>query len=178
MVIQIRQPQPEDGAALWQLVKDAGTLEVNSPYMYVLFAAHFSDTCLIAEEGDQALGLIIGYRPPRTPEVVFVWQVAVAATARGRGLGHRLLRRLADTTSEQGVRFLEASVTPSNAASRALFRSLARELDTECRVEPFMSNSLFPQAHEAEELFRIGPFGQDLSITEVDRQVVTARADQ
>lgn len=161
--IRFRSPTPEDGADLWRLVRDAGTLELNSPYTYILMASHFADTCLVAEadeaaDGDDPLGLVIAYRPPTHRDAVFVWQVAVSPAARGRGLGRRLLEELVERLRPAGVRFLEASVTPGNEASRALFRSLAREAGVPCRVEEFMTEDLFPEAHEAEELFRIGPF--------------------
>jgi L-2,4-diaminobutyric acid acetyltransferase len=148
----------EDGATLWRLVQDAGTLELNSPYTYVLMSTHFSDTCLLAESDDgEPLGVVVGYRPPTDPEAVFVWQVAVAPEARGQGLGRRLLEELVARTAGDGVRYLEATVTPDNEPSRKLFRSFARELDTKCRVEDFMGREVFPGTHEAEDLFRIGP---------------------
>lgn len=158
--IRFRSPAPEDGADLWRLVRDAGTLELNSPYTYILMASHFAGTCLLAEaeDADAPLGLVIAYRPPTHPDAVFVWQVAVSPAARGRGLGRRLLETLVERLRPAGVRFLEATVTPDNEASRALFRSVAREAGVPCRVEEFMTEDLFPEAHEAEELFRIGPF--------------------
>lgn len=165
--MRLRTTRPEDGARIWRLVQQAGSLELNSAYAYVLLATHFSDTCLIAEEGDELIGMVIAYRPPRRSEAVFVWQVAVAPAGRGRGLGRRLLLELAARTAPHGVRFVEASVTPGNAPSRALFESLARELGTECRVQPFMTPELFPEPHEAEELFRIGPFAAAGNATDI-----------
>lgn len=158
--MRIRHPEPADGATLWRLVKEAGTLELNSPYTYVLMATHFADTCLVAEDDGEPLGMVIGYRPPTGPEAVFVWQVGVSPAARGRGLGRRLLAELMVRTAPRGVTHLEASVTPGNEASRALFRSVARQLDADCRVEPFMGAELFPGEHEPEELFRIGPIAR------------------
>ncbi|MDY7092998.1 MAG: diaminobutyrate acetyltransferase [Acidobacteriota bacterium] len=156
--MRFRHPQMEDGSDLWRLVGDAGTLELNSAYTYVLMATHFADTCLLAESDEgEPLGFVVAYRPPTHPEAVFVWQVAVAPEARGQGLGRRLLEELVARTAEDGVRYLEATVTPDNEPSRKLFRSFARELDTECRVEDFMGQEVFPQDHEAEDLFRIGP---------------------
>lgn len=156
--MKFRRPEMEDGATLWRLVRDAGTLELNSSYTYLLMSTHFAETCLLAEDEDGTpLGLVLAYRPPTHPESVFVWQVAVAPEARGQGLGRRLLEELFARTAEDGVRFLEATVTPDNKPSRKLFRSFARELDTECRVEDFMDEEVFPKDHEAEDLFRIGP---------------------
>jgi len=156
--VRLRPPTPDDGAAIWRLAGAAGELEQNSGYAYVLLATHFDDTCLVAEEDGELLGFVVGYRPPRQPDTIFVWQVAVAAAARGLGLGRRLLVELARRSAASGVCWVEATVTPDNEPSRKLFRSLARELGTECAVLPFMSAQLFPAAHEPEELFRLGPY--------------------
>jgi L-2,4-diaminobutyric acid acetyltransferase len=154
----LRSPAPSDGATLWRLVRDVGSLELNSAYAYLLLAAHFPDTCLIAEEDGAPLGLVVGYRPPADPEAVFVWQVGVAPDARGRGLGGRMLHELLARAALGGARYLTATVSPDNEASRALFRSVARNLGTECRIEPCFESRHFPEPHPAEELFRIGPF--------------------
>jgi len=159
----IRPATVEDGAAVWRLVADSGVLDVNSSYAYLLFLDHFGHTSVVAEagEGDGAeiVGFVTGFRPPRRPEVVFVWQVAVAESMRGRGLARRLLDALVRLDGCRGVRYLETTVTPSNAPSRALFRSFARGLAAEHEVSPYLGEELFPDGgHEAEELHRIGPF--------------------
>jgi L-2,4-diaminobutyric acid acetyltransferase len=120
---------------------------------------HFSGTCLVAEAGDQLAGFTLAYCPPGRSDTLFVWQIGVCGTARGRGLGSRMLDELLRRHAASGVRFLEATVTPSNSASRALFESLARRQDVECQVTPLFSSEMFPRhaAHEAEHLFRIGP---------------------
>jgi L-2,4-diaminobutyric acid acetyltransferase len=59
----------------------------------------------------------------------------------------------------RGVRFLETTVTPTNAPSRALFASFARGMDAEHTVSPYIEAGMFPEeGHEDEELHRIGPF--------------------
>ena len=56
-------------------------------YAYLLLAEHFSDTCVLAESaGGRIDGFISAYVLPDRPDVLFVWQVAVHARARG----HRL----------------------------------------------------------------------------------------
>jgi len=171
-VPRIRPVTPSDGAEIWRMVEEISALESNSAYCYVLFCSHFGDTCVIAEDDEgEALGFVVGHRPPRQGDTVFVWQVGVRRTARGLGLGRRLLRALVEQTAALGVRYLEASVTPGNQPSRALFRSLARELGTECSVGPFMGAELFPVEHEPEELFRIGPFGEGESNPTTPSQV-------
>ena len=82
-----RSARPADGTALWQLAQAAGTLEVNSQYFYLLLATDFGDTCLVAEHNGQAVGMVIGYQPPREPATAFVWQVGVLPLYQGQGVG-------------------------------------------------------------------------------------------
>lgn len=159
--IRFRAPAVEDGPEVWRLVNEVGTLDRNSSYTYALLCRDFSETCLLAERGGQLQGCVTGYRPPAQPETIFVWQVGVSPQARGQGLASRLLDGLLRVPGCREVRFLETTVTPSNEASRALFQSLARRLETELvesEREGFPAR-LFPEAgHEAEPRLRIGPF--------------------
>ena len=155
----IRHARPEDGAGLHALVRAIGTLELNSPYAYALCADHFRNTTVVAEEAGALVGLVVAYRPPVRPHSLFVWQVGVCETARGQGLGSRMLDELLERHSAAGIRSVEATVTPSNAASRRLFASLARRHGLECTISPLFTEDLFcPEGtHEAEDLFHVGP---------------------
>jgi L-2,4-diaminobutyric acid acetyltransferase len=155
----IRSATARDGAAVWRLVKGSQVLDVNSSYAYLLFLDHFGDTSVVAEEEGEIVGFVTGFRPPREPDAVFVWQVAVAESMRGRGLARRLLDALVRLPGCRGVRTMLTTVTPSNAPSQALFRSFARGVDAEVAVTEHFGEDHFPEGgHEAEELYRIGPF--------------------
>lgn len=155
----LRHPHVEDGAALWDLARDCG-LDLNSPYAYLLLAHDFAETCLVAEAEGRLVGFVTGYRPPERPDVVFVWQVGVAPDARGRGLGLALVDALVERTRTHGVRYLEASVTPSNDTSWRLFESVATRRGADIVKASLFDAALFPDGdHEEELLVRIGPFG-------------------
>lgn len=155
----IRSATAENGAGVWRLVGESGVLDLNSSYAYLLFLDHFGDTSVVAEHEGEIVGFITGFRPPREPEAVFVWQVAVAESMRGRGLARRLLDELVRLPGCRGVRFMLTTVTPSNAPSQAMFRSFARGVDAEVAVSPYFGEDHFPEGgHEPEELYRIGPF--------------------
>lgn len=157
--IHLRTPSVSDGAGMWQVVRDAGTLDLNSSYLYLLLARDFADTCVVAEHEGAVVGFVTGYRPPQRPEVLFLWQVGVHPRMQGRGLGKRLVTAFLRQPGADRASILETTVTPSNDASRALFRAIARELDTDCRVEPCFRAGDFPDSgHEDEELFVIGPY--------------------
>lgn len=154
-----RKARPEDGPRMYELVKEMGGLELNTAYFYVLFCIDFADTCVVAERDGKLAGFVLGHRPPARQDAVFVWQVGVAPFMRKQGLARQLLEAFLEQNPD--ARWLEASVTPSNTASRKLFRSVARDHGVDCKVSTFMLAEHFPDGHEPEELFRIGPFNPD-----------------
>jgi diaminobutyrate acetyltransferase len=153
-----RAPDKSDGAAIWALVKKSGVLDLNSAYNYLLLGEYFSDTCRVAYNGGRLAGFVSGFVPPRQPDTLFVWQIGVDPAEQGRGLGKRLLCDILATPACGHLRYLEATVTPSNTASERLFRAIADEFDVPCRVSPIFAEDDFPgEAHEPERRFRIGP---------------------
>lgn len=160
-VLAFRRPTYADGAAMWELTKSTGVLDLNSSYAYLMMAKWYADTCIIAEEmgpeGTRLVGFVIGFVPPRQPDTIFVWQVGVDGSQQGKGLGKKLLRHFVDG-APTGVRYLEATVTPSNAPSENLFRSFGRMTDAPVQVKDCFPANAFPgEGHEPERLFRIGP---------------------
>lgn len=156
--LTIRKPHLEDGAKIWKLVKDSGVLDVNSSYSYLMLCKYFQDTCAIAEEDGKAVGFVTGFRPPSDMETLFVWQIAVDPSQRGRGLASKLIQEL--LKREPGAKYITATISPSNKASQALFKRLASDLNA--NIEESASDGIpehiFPEGgHEAEHLFRIGP---------------------
>ena len=139
-----RNPTARDAAAVWRLVRDAGTLEPNTPYAYLLICSHFSETSILASDEVGIAGFVASYRPPTHPEAVFVWQVGVHPRIRGRGLGNRMLHALLRLPACREVSFLEATMTPSNEASTKLFRSIARDFGVRWEETTGFSEDLFP----------------------------------
>lgn len=145
-----------DGAAIWRLVNSLEALDTNSCYLYLLLCRDFSSTSLVATIGEELVGFVTAYIPLTRPDVLFVWQIGVSPTARKRGIAKSLLRRLLMLDACRDVRRLEATVTPSNTASRRLFASLAETLGGELSVGAGFSSKDFGGAeHEAEETISI-----------------------
>lgn len=160
--VVFRPARAEDGQAMWSLVKEMGGLELNTAYFYILYCIDYADSCVVAEVDGKLAGFVLGHRPPQRQDSVFVWQVGVAPWMRKQGLAGRMLDALIDQ-QPASVRWLEATVTPDNEASRSLFRALARRRNADCQISDFMTAGLFPGGgHEPEELFRIGPLGSDV----------------
>ena len=138
------------------MVRDCEVLDTNSCYAYLLICRDFSATSLVATISDQVMGFVSAYVPPDRPDVVFVWQIGVSADARKRGIARRLLKALIDTVADREIHYLEATVTPSNTASRRLFEKVAQETGGEFRVLPGFSQADFGTPdHEPEDTIRI-----------------------
>jgi L-2,4-diaminobutyric acid acetyltransferase len=158
--ITMRAPSPADGHQMWQLAKDSGGLDLNSPYAYLLAGHHFASTSVVAEASDGRLaGFVFAYSPQDRPDTVFVWQVATHPDFRGLGIGKRMLHQVIDQALPRGVTSMTATVTPSNDASRSLFNAVARDRGTGCDEYPCFGAELFPtDEHEPEHEIYVGPF--------------------
>jgi L-2,4-diaminobutyric acid acetyltransferase len=162
-IARLAAPRLEDGKSLWRLAGVCG-LDVNSPYAYVLWCRDFAETSVVAKDtAEQVRGFVTGYIRPAHPDTYFLWQVAVDPELRGRRLARRMLDHIAAANAAKGLRYLEATVTPDNAASRALFTSFAQAQGAELHWTGLFERAHFPHdgdagGHEREELVRIGPF--------------------
>ncbi|WP_434081469.1 diaminobutyrate--2-oxoglutarate transaminase [Sanguibacter sp. Z1732] len=159
--ITFRNPAVEDGATMWRLARDSGSLDLNTSYAYLLFARDFAQTCRIVEVDGEPAGFVLGYRRQSEPGTLFVWQIAVAAEHRGRQLGLRLLDDVATEAT-----YVEATITADNTASQRLFTSFARSRGSELNRREMFTTEDFPDGHEAEGLVRIGPMRTNANETE------------
>ncbi|WNM34304.1 diaminobutyrate acetyltransferase [Streptomyces sp. Li-HN-5-11] len=157
---RIERPAVADGAALWRLAKDSGTLDLNSSYSYLLWCRDFAATSAVARgAGGEPVGFVTGYVRPDQPHTLLVWQVAVDAAHRGRGLAARLLDGLtARVAAERGLTTVETTITPGNTASERLFTSYAARHGATVEREVLFQAERFPDGpHDPEVLYRIGP---------------------
>ncbi|MEK2473063.1 MULTISPECIES: diaminobutyrate acetyltransferase [Streptomyces] len=154
-------PRVEDGAAIWRIARDSKTLDLNSSYSYLLWCRDFAATSAVARDATgEPAAFITGYLRPDRPDTLVVWQVAVDAAHRGRGLAAALLDGLTTrAVDELGVRRVETTISPGNTASNRLFASFAERHSVPIEREMLFDAALFPeQGHEAEVLHLIGPF--------------------
>lgn len=142
---------------MWEIARDSGALDLNSSYAYLLFCRDFARTCRVALVGDEVVGFVLGYRRPERPDCLFVWQVGVDERYRGRGISSRLLDDLVRSDVEPPVRTVETTITDDNVASRALFGAFARRWNAGLMTSPLFDAADFPDGHEPEPLFEIGP---------------------
>lgn len=154
----LRCPVAGDGPAVTALIAASPPLDPNSAYCNLLQCSDFADTCVVAERAGEVVGWISGYRPPSHPERIFVWQVAVASSARGEGLGGRMLDELLARPAVRGATTLTTTITQDNPASWGLFTAFARRHGAALTRSPrFERDAHFAGAHDTEWQASIAP---------------------
>lgn len=125
-----------------------------------MWCAYFHKTSVVVEDADGRItGFVSGFIKPESPDTLFIWQVAVAETERGKGLATKMLDYLLEQDAARDVRFMEATISPSNIPSQRLFHGLARKMAADLQVLPCFKAEDFPeQGHEDELIHLVGPF--------------------
>ena len=155
--LTIGHPEVSEGVACWRIAEATGVLDVNSRYAYLLWCRDFAATSVVARHRGDVIGFVTGFRRPEEPSTLVVWQVGVDAAARGRGVAAAMLDALFDRVP--GVDHLEATVTPDNTASIALFNRFAERRGAPAHHGELFGAELLGDGHAPEILFRIGPVG-------------------
>lgn len=159
--IVLRPPRLEDGQAVHALISANPPLDLNSVYNYYLLCGHFADTCCVGTRGDEVVSFLSAYREPNAPDRLFVWQVVVDPSARGHRLAGRMLDEVLARPACKDVRYIEATVNPSNTASARFLEKVAESRQAELKKSVFLSREQFGGLdHEEEILFVIGPISQ------------------
>ena len=104
----LRPPSPDDGAAIYELIKNSPPLDLNSCYAYLLQGLHFADTCVVAKDSDNTVAAYVSaYILPNQPNTLFVWQVAVDKAYRGQRLAPQMIQHLLQRPVCAKVQYIE-----------------------------------------------------------------------
>jgi L-2,4-diaminobutyric acid acetyltransferase len=154
--LTIRKVAIQDIAEVYKLLTaNRPYVGLNSRYTYFLLARDFSETCIVALDGERIIAFSSGYIPPGRPDTFFSWEVVVDKDYRGNGLQKTLFLNQLTLTN---AKYFEGTINPSNAASEKSFLGVARMLNTEATKSILLSEEDFENdGHETEILYRIGP---------------------
>ncbi|RSN54429.1 diaminobutyrate acetyltransferase [Amycolatopsis sp. WAC 04182] len=152
--VTLRSPTVADAAAVHDLVRRSGRLDVNTRYAYLIWCRDFASTSLVAEHDGAILGFVTGYRPPRDPAVYFAWQSAVDQDRPIPGLAFAMMDEITRRVRAQGARIFETTVNPGNRAIIMLLRKLVAEYDGELEISELFGTGELGAGHEVEMLYR------------------------
>lgn len=154
--VLLRAPTINDGKAINELITRCPPLDKNSPYCNFLQASHFHQTCLLALQQDEVVGFICAYLRPDDEKTLFIWQVAIDESQRGKGLAYRLLTCLLARDNLKQVTGVETSITQNNTASWKLFEKLDKAYAARGSVRVFLDKTEhFNGLHDTEYLYHI-----------------------
>ena len=151
-----RKPQKNDAKEIYQLIQAVGTLDLNSQYLYLLQSTHFQETCSIAIYNNEIVGFVSGYIIPNQEDKLFIWQVAVSNKVRGQNLAMKIIMDIFNrNNSNNNIKYILSTVSPSNKASQRVFEKVANHFDTNIENETLFSLDDFIDSHEIEVQYTI-----------------------
>ncbi|RXJ83889.1 diaminobutyrate acetyltransferase [Arcobacter sp. CECT 8985] len=155
--IKLSEPKKSDGKEIFNLINRCKPLDVNSEYLYLLQSTYFSKTCSVAKIDDKVIGFISGYLVPNENDTLFIWQVAVDETARGKSVAKNLLLEILNRECNKHINYIHTTISPSNKSSQRFFEKFATNFETKIESSTFLEIEDFNSAHEEEVLYKIGP---------------------
>ncbi|ATF10149.1 diaminobutyrate acetyltransferase [Candidatus Enterovibrio altilux] len=149
-------PSHDDGIKIHKLIASCPPLDENSSYCNFLQASHFNKTCILAEHKGEITGFIAAYLKPDANNELFIWQVAVLPTMRGKGLAFHMLKELLMRKHVQDVQVVEATIAKSNNSSWSLFKKLDKAHGEWGTISVFLDKQQhFKNHHDTEFLYHI-----------------------
>lgn len=121
----IRNVCPSDVSKVRKLVQACEPLTLHTAVTYGVLLRSFPDTCFVAETSGELSGFISSVRGTAHPEAIYVWQIGVVPSARGKGLSLRLIDSVAMAANRIGCSVLQVGIEPSNDHSLSVFRAYA-----------------------------------------------------
>lgn len=120
MTIRNMRPADYDGVyALWMSCKNMGFNDVDDSRAGIeKFLLRNPDTCLVAEENGEIIGVVLGGQDGRRG---YIYHMSVAEAHRRRGIGGQLLDRCLAAMKEAGITKAALLVFKRNEAGNAFW---------------------------------------------------------
>ncbi|PWB51845.1 MAG: hypothetical protein C3F06_09270 [Candidatus Methanoperedenaceae archaeon] len=122
--MKIRKGSQEDFLRVHQFTAGCPPMENYPEHVYKIILRYFGDYCFIAEENEQIIGFVLGIVPQSFQDTYFLWDIGVAPSYRGKGIGKRLVREVENELGKKGFKRIELTIDPANLLSRKLFEKM------------------------------------------------------
>jgi len=122
--LRIRKATQEDFLSVHQFTAGCPPLENYPEHVYKIILRYFGDYCFIAEENSQIIGFAMGIIPQTFPGTYFLWDIGVAQSYQGQGIGGKLVREVENELRKLGFKRIEVTIDPVNLPSRKLFEKM------------------------------------------------------
>jgi L-2,4-diaminobutyric acid acetyltransferase len=122
--LRIRKATQEDFLSVNQFTAGCPPLENYPEHVYKIILRYFGDYCFIAEENSQIIGFAMGIIPQTFPGTYFLWDIGVAQSYQGQGIGGKLVREVENEMRKLKFKRIEVTIDPVNLPSRKLFEKM------------------------------------------------------
>lgn len=122
--MRIRKATQEDFLSVHQFTAGCPPMENYPEHVYKIILRYFGDYCFIAENEGQITGFVMGIVPQSFPGTFFLWEVGVAPSYQGQGIGGKLVREVETELRKKGFNRIELTIDPVNIPSQKLFEKM------------------------------------------------------
>ena len=153
--ITVRNACAADSPLLRALAAACGTLDVHTPYTYWVACQYHGSSIFILEDAGEPIGYIMALD---NPDCVFLWQIGILASYRGKGLSQRLYTQVMNYAAAAGKK-VQVTIAPDNKASFGALESYCRSHSLEIHTEQtlFLTDRIDPEFRETEVIYTVYP---------------------
>jgi predicted GNAT superfamily acetyltransferase len=121
--LTVRSASPEDFDTIIAVIDDWWGRPASRD-LTRLFLDHFCGTSLIAEQGGELAGFLIGFLSPAKSLQAYIHFAGVAPAWRGAGLARSLYEQFFDQARQDGRTVIKAITSPQNGPSIAFHQAM------------------------------------------------------
>ncbi len=122
--MRIRKATQEDFLRVHQFTAGCPPMENYPEHVYKIILRYFADCCFVAEENGLIIGFVMGIRPESFPGTYFLWEMGVAPSFQGQGIGGKIVREVENELKKLGFQRIELTIDPVNIPSQKLFNKM------------------------------------------------------
>lgn len=122
--MMIRKATQEDFLKVHQFTAGCPPMENYPEHVYKIILRYFGDCCFVAEENGQIIGFAMGIVPQSFPGTFFLWEIGVAPSYQGQGIGRKLVREVETELRKLEFKRIEVTIDPVNLPSQKLFEKM------------------------------------------------------
>ncbi len=120
----IRKADEKEFLEVYRFVSKCPPLENYAEHFYKIILQYFSNSCFIAEQNSDMVGVALGFMSQVRNKTYFLWQIGVAPFMQGKGIGKMLLGEVEKEIRKTGGERIELTVDPENISSQKLFEKM------------------------------------------------------
>ena len=152
----MRTPQGEDADCIVALIGDTPSQAMRRAHGSLVANGFSPETSVVAELDGKLVGWALAYVLPFDPETLFIWTVEVSDVSADTGLDSLMLGHLMRQDACAKVTRVQTSIPSDDEDSWSLFRRFANWQRSRMKIQPFVTQALFPRdRHKNENLVTI-----------------------